>query len=525
MQMAQLEAYVERIYAYAVKRTYTGEEADELSQDILFTLVRELPRLRDESRFEPWLWGVAGNVAKSFRRRMGRQRAMYFYDMPEDMAYDWAAQEEAAQDEELYGCLREKIAMLSAMYRDIIILYYYEGLSVKKIAGRLRIPEGTVTWRLAEARKKLREEWENMEESALRPIKMHIDIYGEGNFDGVNIPFPSEYVKDALSQNILYHCIEKARGVEELAKLCGVPAYYVEERADHLVKHEAMTEQAKGKYRTDFLVWTDRFGRYRQENAIKCLMPIMDRMVDALKKIADEAGRIQFHKGERNENELFYLYGVMAFRHAEKRYCRLPYPPIREKRNGYRWEYLGSMETGAYKRTGIGVQCSSGSGNGGSYNYYVYAAFGGFSYRQAMSGTMVKVCEDILKTGGTQDEYGASQAIQAGYAKRLQDGSLVVTIPAFTLDQRNAFDRIVERHMAPLMEEYGRVVDTYAAGYKALFPKHLQDTADRMCRVLFSGLYSDIISYMQDSGELPPPPTGSVCDVLLQCILTTENIC
>ena len=33
-----------------------------------------------------------------------------------------------------------------------------------------------------------------MEESALKPIKMKINIYGSGNFDGDNIPFPDAYI-------------------------------------------------------------------------------------------------------------------------------------------------------------------------------------------------------------------------------------------------------------------------------------------------------------------------------------------
>lgn len=39
-----------------------------MQRDILFTAVRELPKLRDEDKFEPWLWGVANNVTKVFRR-------------------------------------------------------------------------------------------------------------------------------------------------------------------------------------------------------------------------------------------------------------------------------------------------------------------------------------------------------------------------------------------------------------------------------------------------------------------------
>lgn len=72
MEYAIIESYIEKVYGYAVNRTYTREEADELAQEILFTAVRELPRLREESRFEPWLWGIAANVTKSFRRNMGK---------------------------------------------------------------------------------------------------------------------------------------------------------------------------------------------------------------------------------------------------------------------------------------------------------------------------------------------------------------------------------------------------------------------------------------------------------------------
>lgn len=64
----KIEDYIEKVYGYAVHHTYSSDEADELSQEILYTAIRELPKLRDDSRFEPWLWGVAANVTKSFRR-------------------------------------------------------------------------------------------------------------------------------------------------------------------------------------------------------------------------------------------------------------------------------------------------------------------------------------------------------------------------------------------------------------------------------------------------------------------------
>ena len=83
MNTAVIEAYVDKVYAYAIKRTFTEEEAADLSQEILFTAIRELPKLRDESKLAPWLWGLADNVSKSFRRAQGKQRALISYNVPE----------------------------------------------------------------------------------------------------------------------------------------------------------------------------------------------------------------------------------------------------------------------------------------------------------------------------------------------------------------------------------------------------------------------------------------------------------
>lgn len=223
MKPDRIVDYIEKVYGYAVRHTYSRDEADELSQEILLTAIRELPKLRDEDKFEPWLWGVAHNVTKSFSRAASRERerSVYLYDIPDDLPTEDGVGD---GDREIHDFLRTKIAMLSKIYRDILILHYYDGLSTKAISEKLGVPEGTVTWRLSQARQKIRKEFHQMNETALRPVRMRIDIYGCGDYDGVRNPFPDVYISDALSQNILYQSYEQPRTVEELAQICGVPA-------------------------------------------------------------------------------------------------------------------------------------------------------------------------------------------------------------------------------------------------------------------------------------------------------------
>ena len=158
-----LADYVDRVYGWSVSHTFSCDEADELSQEILLTALRKLPGLRDDSRFEPWLWSIAKNTERSFRRSRGRTRSLVSIDLIPEMPDE---PDDSAEVEETESQLRLSISRLSALYREIIILYYYDGLSTKSISERLGIPEGTVTWRLSEARRKLKKECENMEITA-----------------------------------------------------------------------------------------------------------------------------------------------------------------------------------------------------------------------------------------------------------------------------------------------------------------------------------------------------------------------
>jgi len=513
MDANTISNYAEKVYSYAINRTYSRDEADDLSQEILFTAVRELPKLKDDSKFEPWLWGIANNVTKSFRRKMGKQRAMYSYDVPEDLVYevDYDKDQEAVCD-----TLRTKIAMLSAMYRDIIVLYYYDGLSTKQISERLNIPEGTVTWRLSEARKKLKKECSEMNETALRPIKMTIDIYGTGEYDDKMVPFPSKYVNDALSQNILYYSYEKPATVEELAKLCGVPAYYIEDRLDNLIKREAVIEVSKGKYQTDFIIWSDKYGIFCEENAEKALLPVMDKLIHAIKSVAKEAAGIDFYKAGKSEADLLYLYGMLAFDYLSRHYCKLPFPAFQQKYDGYWWNYIGSVETGKHPRIRLGSQFSANLGSRGHYTHTTYFGMNGIRFRSMMLDRCINACEDIIVSGKSEDKDSVADAVKDGYILKQDDGTFFVTVPCFTAEQKRHFNAIVEKHFAALMPEYSAIAGKFIADYKKLFPQHLSDDVDRMCQNMFFGLYITVVAYGQKNGEFAMPSKNCYCDVMLE---------
>ena len=514
MDPSILEKYTDSVFGYAFRRTYSREEAEELSQEILLTALTKLPSLRDESRMDAWFWGVAENVSRAFARRMGKQRAMFSYDVPELSEDPIAEAQRTEEQNQLCARICQRIARMSAMYREILVLRYYDGLSVKTIAERLGIPEGTVTWRLSEGRRKLKKECETMNETALHPVKMKMDIYGTGNY-GFGVPFPSEYIEDALSQNILWYAYEKPRSVEELADLCGVPAYYVEDCLQNLKKRCAVVTAPGGRVQTDFIIWTDKYARYHSEHLPQFAAPLADRICPAMADFWAEAGKIPFWRGEKSEAELLYLCSMLAFRHLEKRCCTLPEPEIPENYDGYCWRYIASRESVQHRRFGIGIQSSENRGSRGSYAHRVYH-FAGFRWKPMMIDTYINVCEDVLTSGTTEYSEDAARAIERGDLVRREDGSLFVPVPAFTREQKARLDALAETHFAPLMEEYADAVCRFAEGYIRLFPKHLREDAQRMSRGSFGAFFSYLCDLGRQRGVLPAIPEGAVCEVLVQ---------
>ena len=66
----------------------------------------------------------------------------------------------AEQEMSISSELVSEIMKLPLKYKEVVLLYYYEGYSIKEIAAILRLPVATVGTRLSRARKLLKGELE-----------------------------------------------------------------------------------------------------------------------------------------------------------------------------------------------------------------------------------------------------------------------------------------------------------------------------------------------------------------------------
>ena len=58
---------LDKTFAWSVTRTFSREEAEELTQEILFQALKSIVELRDDNKFEPWFWRLASITLKVFQ--------------------------------------------------------------------------------------------------------------------------------------------------------------------------------------------------------------------------------------------------------------------------------------------------------------------------------------------------------------------------------------------------------------------------------------------------------------------------
>lgn len=515
MDRAVIAGYVERIYGYAFKRTLSRDEADELTQEILFEALKCFDSLRDEKKLEPWLWGLANNVTKAFKRKRGRERAMYAYDSFDTEQYN---DEYPFENEEIYADIRRKISTLSSIYRDIIILYYYDNLTCKEISQKLGVPEGTVTWRLSEGRTKLKKECIEMTETALRPVKLTIRINGNGNYNGKDRPFPWVYINNALSQNILWHSYDLPKSIEELSILCGVPAYYIEDAAQNLLEREAIVPAGKGKYQTNMIIYNGEEVKYDLELRNDLKSKVAVSFINTLKSFTKAVIETGVYTAGRSENELAYLFGILALEHLSKKYNPIPFVPYKVRYDGNEWTYHAFVNTMEDKESiGFGAEKSLNEGSEGSIAHMSYH-FGSFAGRPMMTTDNINICERILYGIDCPETLKEKIAIliKDGILKSEQGRKITVNIPYLSLEQKKKFDMLAESYFEGVMPDYMEYLKKYADGYQKLFPANLKDDVQRACHYLFTNMFTRIVLFGQELALLEAPSSGSVCDVLVQ---------
>lgn len=147
---------------FRIIRVYTKSDSDveDLAQETWIKVYRSLGQLKDPRRFESWLKTIAANTAKNWLASCEYKGSQATDEMQPGQL--WGSAMSRYQQQKLIEEIRDAIDSLSPKNREVVYDFYICGYSIAEISQRLNLPPSTVTGRLQEARKKLREEFESM---------------------------------------------------------------------------------------------------------------------------------------------------------------------------------------------------------------------------------------------------------------------------------------------------------------------------------------------------------------------------
>lgn len=126
--------------------------ADDLTQSTFVSMVRGRGRFQRGSKVKPWLYAIATNAARDWRRRTKFESVSVDGELPEE-----EAEPGVQRDPGLEKAVKQALAQLPEAQREAIVLNRFEGLSFAEIAVHAGVTESAVKVRAHRGYERLRE--------------------------------------------------------------------------------------------------------------------------------------------------------------------------------------------------------------------------------------------------------------------------------------------------------------------------------------------------------------------------------
>lgn len=157
---ALVQRYRKRIFALALHITGSASEADDIAQDVFLKAYRALPQFEGRSQFFTWVYRMAVNRSLNVRRDRARRGEDTLDDPRLELAVAVDSRWNPGREAELrqtYARLLRALDSLPIDMRTTVILVSLQGMSHGEVAVIQNLSEGTIAWRMHEARRRLNE--------------------------------------------------------------------------------------------------------------------------------------------------------------------------------------------------------------------------------------------------------------------------------------------------------------------------------------------------------------------------------
>lgn len=148
------------LYNIAFRLTGNREDAQDLTQETMWQAHRKSDKYVYEKSLKAWLRTMMTNRFRDQKRKKSLKLVAYedafLASEPLPQTRPQTVEEEV-EKRLLLEKVKEEITKMPEIYRRVIVLRHFDGLSYAEISATLDIPEGTVKTQLFRARKMLKE--------------------------------------------------------------------------------------------------------------------------------------------------------------------------------------------------------------------------------------------------------------------------------------------------------------------------------------------------------------------------------
>jgi RNA polymerase sigma factor (sigma-70 family) len=142
--------------------------AEDLAQEVMFTVYRKAEQIRDRSLFRAWMFKIARNtLSRHFGKQSREVDTVDLADVPERLV---AAGNKGAGTPAFE--FHHWMAFLDSREREALRLRFIEQWEYHEIAAAQSIPIGTVQWRVFSAKRKLAPYLKRVERTANNTTRM-----------------------------------------------------------------------------------------------------------------------------------------------------------------------------------------------------------------------------------------------------------------------------------------------------------------------------------------------------------------
>ncbi|GED67466.1 RNA polymerase subunit sigma [Brevibacillus reuszeri] len=152
-----MQAYLKKVLRLVYLIVKDRSSAEDITQEVFLKAYKNLGSFREESSMQTWIYRIAVNEAKKHLRSWSFRKLFYKPDVDAGIVEDTASAVILSEHRIRFA---RHVMELSSSYRQLIVLHYYEELSVEEVADILGISTGAVYTKLHRARQKLKERLE-----------------------------------------------------------------------------------------------------------------------------------------------------------------------------------------------------------------------------------------------------------------------------------------------------------------------------------------------------------------------------